>query len=63
MAQVEVPVWRHARINLPHPLLKRGLVVLDTPGAECHRYRARVERSACCLRRMPRSSSSARTRV
>lgn len=29
---VEVPVWRHARINLPHPLLKRGLVVLDTPG-------------------------------
>lgn len=30
--QVEIPVWRHARINLPHPLLKRGLVVLDTPG-------------------------------
>ncbi len=30
--QVEVPQWRHARINLPHPLLKRGLVVLDTPG-------------------------------
>ncbi|MDE2400384.1 MAG: dynamin family protein [Burkholderiales bacterium] len=30
--QVEVPEWRHARINLPHPLLKRGLVVLDTPG-------------------------------
>ncbi len=30
--QVDVPVWRHARINLPHPLLKRGLVVLDTPG-------------------------------
>jgi hypothetical protein len=29
---VEVPLWRHARINLPHPLLKRGLVVLDTPG-------------------------------
>ncbi|MFN3886194.1 MAG: dynamin family protein [Aquabacterium sp.] len=29
---VEIPVWRHARINLPHPLLKRGLVVLDTPG-------------------------------
>jgi hypothetical protein len=29
---VEVPAWRHARINLPHPLLKRGLVVLDTPG-------------------------------
>lgn len=30
--QVEVPTWRHALINLPHPLLKRGLVVLDTPG-------------------------------
>jgi len=29
---VEVPVWRHAIINLPHPLLKQGLVVLDTPG-------------------------------
>lgn len=30
--KIDVPVWRHARINLPHPLLKRGLVVLDTPG-------------------------------
>ena len=30
--QVEVPRWRHAWINLPHPLLARGLVVLDTPG-------------------------------
>ena len=29
---VEVPAWRHASINYPHPLLKRGLVVLDTPG-------------------------------
>ena len=29
---VEVPRWRHALINLAHPLLKRGLVVLDTPG-------------------------------
>lgn len=29
---VEVPVWRHALINYPHPLLKNGLVVLDTPG-------------------------------
>lgn len=29
---VEVPAWRHAIINYPHPLLKRGLVVLDTPG-------------------------------
>ncbi|MEW6705065.1 MAG: dynamin family protein [Pseudomonadota bacterium] len=30
--RVEVPAWRHARINYPHPLLKRGLVILDTPG-------------------------------
>ena len=29
---VEVPAWRHALINYPHPLLKHGLVVLDTPG-------------------------------
>ena len=29
---VEVPRWRHARIRLPHPLLTRGLVILDTPG-------------------------------
>ncbi len=30
--RVEVPAWRHALINYPHPLLKRGLVVVDTPG-------------------------------
>ena len=29
---VEVPCWRHAIINFPHPLLQQGLVVLDTPG-------------------------------
>ena len=29
---VEVPLWRHALINMPHPLLKDGLVILDTPG-------------------------------
>ena len=29
---VEVPLWRHALINLPHPLLRQGLVVMDTPG-------------------------------
>ena len=29
---VEVPVWRHALINYPHPLLEAGLVVIDTPG-------------------------------
>ena len=30
--KVEVPAWRHALINYPHPLLQRGLVVVDTPG-------------------------------
>ena len=30
--KVQIPIWRHALINFPHPLLKQGLVVLDTPG-------------------------------
>ncbi len=30
--QVEIPCWRHAVINFPHPLLEQGLVILDTPG-------------------------------
>jgi len=30
--RVQIPAWRHALINYPHPLLKCGLVVLDTPG-------------------------------
>jgi len=30
--RVEVPKWRHALINIAHPLLKQGLVILDTPG-------------------------------
>jgi hypothetical protein len=29
---VEIPAWRHALINVAHPLLQRGLVVIDTPG-------------------------------
>lgn len=29
---IEVSAWRHAIANLPHPLLRRGLVVVDTPG-------------------------------
>ncbi len=29
---VEIPRWRHAMINFPHPLLRQGLVILDTPG-------------------------------
>lgn len=30
--KVDIPVWRHALINFPHPLLKGGLVILDMPG-------------------------------
>ena len=29
---VDVPKWRHALVNIAHPLLKQGLVILDTPG-------------------------------
>lgn len=31
-ALVQIPRWRHALINIAHPLLKQGLVILDTPG-------------------------------
>ena len=27
-----MPQWRHALINIAHPLLRQGLVILDTPG-------------------------------
>jgi len=30
--EVLVPAWRHALINFPHPMLKAGLAILDTPG-------------------------------
>ncbi|MCG6870919.1 MAG: dynamin family protein [Gammaproteobacteria bacterium] len=30
--EVDIPRWRHAIINFPHPLLEQGLVILDTPG-------------------------------
>jgi len=30
--RVEIPRWRHAILNMPHPLLQQGLVILDTPG-------------------------------
>jgi predicted GTPase len=29
---VNIPAWRHAVINFPHPFLEKGLVVYDTPG-------------------------------
>ncbi len=29
---IEIPRWRHAMVNYPHPMLEQGLVILDTPG-------------------------------
>ena len=29
---VEIPMWRHALINFPHPFLEQGMSILDTPG-------------------------------
>lgn len=31
-AMVDVPRWRYAIVNFPHPLLDAGLVIIDTPG-------------------------------
>lgn len=30
--KIEIPAWRYAMINFPHPLLTSGLSILDTPG-------------------------------
>jgi hypothetical protein len=32
LPMVDVPRWRHAVVNIPHPLLDAGLVIIDTPG-------------------------------
>jgi predicted GTPase len=32
VAMVDVPRWRYAVINYPHPMLDAGLVIVDTPG-------------------------------
>ncbi len=29
---MHVPAWRHALINMDHPLLRQGLSIIDTPG-------------------------------
>lgn len=29
---VLIPAWRHAIINIDHPLLRQGLAIIDTPG-------------------------------
>ncbi len=31
---VMIPAWRYALINLPHPMLKSGLIVLYSPGSQ-----------------------------
>ena len=31
-ARVEIPRWRYAIVNFPHPILAMGLTILDTPG-------------------------------
>ena len=31
---VMIPAWRYALINIPHPMLKSGLIALYTPGAQ-----------------------------
>jgi hypothetical protein len=53
-AQIDVPRWRHAIINFPHPLLQAGLVVLDTPGltslaAEPELSRHRIPEADCVV--------------
>jgi len=30
--RIEIPRWRYAIVNYPHPLLESGLTILDTPG-------------------------------
>jgi hypothetical protein len=32
--RAEVPCWRHAIVNFPHPLLQQGLVILDMAGLD-----------------------------
>jgi hypothetical protein len=29
---LEISAWRHAIVNVPHPVLMQGLVIIDTPG-------------------------------
>ncbi|MCW5592666.1 MAG: dynamin family protein [Burkholderiales bacterium] len=35
--RVEIPRWRYAIVNFPHPLLAMGLTILDTPGLDALR--------------------------
>ena len=49
---VEVPRWRHAIINFPHPLLDAGLVIVDTPGLSALSAEPELARE-----RMPRADA------
>lgn len=31
--RIEIPKWRYAVVSFPHPLLKQGLSIFDTPGS------------------------------
>jgi hypothetical protein len=51
---IDVPRWRHAIINMPHPVLQAGLVVIDTPGltalaAEPEMSRKRLPQCDCVV--------------
>ncbi|MBL8516306.1 MAG: dynamin family protein [Betaproteobacteria bacterium] len=51
---MDVPRWRHAVINMPHPVLQAGLVVIDTPGlsalaAEPELSRKRLPQCDCVV--------------
>ena len=39
--KVEIPCWRHALISFPHPVLKEGLTIIDTPGLNANRRYAK----------------------
>jgi hypothetical protein len=45
-ALVSVPCWRHAILNFPHPLLRQGLVIIDTPGLNAIGPEPELTRSA-----------------
>ena len=42
VVEVEIPCWRHAIINFPHPLLEAGPGDPRHAGAQRHRHRARA---------------------
>ena len=44
---VDIPRWRHAIINFPHPLLQQGLVILDTPGLNAIGTEPELTRTPC----------------